>query len=141
MPFIHPFQRDDVALDLARTLVRSATEAPPRGSVERLHGEFLAGDWAVVDSFDECGCRCVMFRRAERAASGSRGALTRRQREIATFAARGHSNKQIAYEMGISESTVSEHVRRAVSKLGLRSRVELVSTLAALSAVASTTAP
>ncbi|MDI3283820.1 LuxR C-terminal-related transcriptional regulator [Polyangium sp. 15x6] len=40
--------------------------------------------------------------------------------------ANGHSNKLIAYELGIPEGTVATHIRSIRMKLGVRSRTELV---------------
>jgi DNA-binding NarL/FixJ family response regulator len=45
---------------------------------------------------------------------------------VVAKACTGRSNKQIAHEMGISESTVSAHLRVAVERLGASSLVELV---------------
>jgi DNA-binding NarL/FixJ family response regulator len=42
------------------------------------------------------------------------------------FAALGHTNKLIAYELGLAVPTVAGHLRRAMDKLGLDSRSELI---------------
>lgn len=54
------------------------------------------------------------------------GMLTRREREVVALVARGRLNKQIADELGISEWTVSTHVRRVLVKLGVGTRAEMV---------------
>ncbi|OON40339.1 two-component system response regulator NarL [Izhakiella australiensis] len=51
-------------------------------------------------------------------------ALTPREEEILRQLARGLSNKLIARELDISESTVKVHVKHLLQKLGLRSRTE-----------------
>ncbi|MFM0052537.1 response regulator transcription factor [Caballeronia grimmiae] len=51
--------------------------------------------------------------------------LTHRELQIATLVALGRANKQIAAELHISEWTVSSHLRRIFSKLGVRSRAAL----------------
>lgn len=51
--------------------------------------------------------------------------LTRLERRVVYYAALGHTNKWIAYELGITASSVAGHLGRAVRKLGLRCRVEL----------------
>lgn len=56
--------------------------------------------------------------------------LSEREALVAAYAAMGHANKFIAYELGISEASVSTAMRSAASKLGVRSRVELVRMLA-----------
>ena len=52
--------------------------------------------------------------------------LTVRERDIVGRAARGESNKVIAYELGLAPSTISGHLTKAAAKLGVRSRVELI---------------
>ena len=50
------------------------------------------------------------------------GGLTDREAEVLVGVARGHSNKQIAADLGISPKTVQHHVAHAYEKLGIRSR-------------------
>lgn len=50
--------------------------------------------------------------------------LSPREREIADLIARGDSNKQIARELGIAETTVKIHVQHLLRKLELDSRVQ-----------------
>ena len=66
--------------------------------------------------------RSVAASTPERAPSDPFGALTPREREIATLLARGYSNRQLAEALVISEQTAETHVKRVLSKLGLRSR-------------------
>ncbi len=54
-------------------------------------------------------------------------ALTAREREIVLQAALGLSNKQIGRALGISDSTVRVLIARAIGKMGVRSRAELLS--------------
>ncbi|WP_280221073.1 LuxR C-terminal-related transcriptional regulator [Nocardia neocaledoniensis] len=49
-------------------------------------------------------------------------ALTRREREVADLAARGHSNKDIAALLYLSPRTVEDHLSRVLRKLGLTGR-------------------
>lgn len=51
--------------------------------------------------------------------------LSPRQREIAELVACGLQDKQIAGELGISEETVNQHLKRAFRKCGFHSRVQL----------------
>lgn len=51
--------------------------------------------------------------------------LTRREREILTYVARGHSKRDIATIAGVSVRTVESHVRNLMIKLRLNDRVEL----------------
>jgi DNA-binding CsgD family transcriptional regulator len=52
--------------------------------------------------------------------------LTERELQIATLVASGCSNKQIAHQLGISEWTVSAHLRRIFIKLNVDSRAAMV---------------
>jgi len=121
-----------LALSLARDAAREATNVDEARS---LHDEVLAGKWAIVEEFDADGRRHLVVRKPCAALLDAERRLTRRERQVARYAALGHSGKLIAFEMGLAESTVSGHVTSVVSKLGLRCRVDLVRTLSALSAM------
>jgi PAS domain S-box-containing protein len=54
------------------------------------------------------------------------GALTNREREVVTLIALGHETSQIADGLLVSPETVRTHVRNAMSKLGARTRAQLV---------------
>jgi DNA-binding NarL/FixJ family response regulator len=55
--------------------------------------------------------------------------LTERELQIVMLVARGKVNKQIAYQLRISEYTVSTHLRRIFCKLGVSSRAAMVAQL------------
>ncbi|MBO3742782.1 response regulator transcription factor [Actinoplanes flavus] len=52
--------------------------------------------------------------------------LTEREREVVRLVATGFSNDDIARELVISPLTAKTHVTRAIAKLGVRDRVQLV---------------
>lgn len=87
------------------------------------HG-LIAGRWTLLDSFEENGRRYLVARPNEPDVP-SPHALSVREGQIAAYAALGHSQKEIAYDMGLAPSTVQGHLKRALTKLGLRSSVEL----------------
>jgi DNA-binding NarL/FixJ family response regulator len=51
--------------------------------------------------------------------------LTPREQEVIKLVAEGHTNKQIAETLVISEKTVERHRANILEKLGMRDRVEL----------------
>jgi DNA-binding NarL/FixJ family response regulator len=57
---------------------------------------------------------------------GGAEALTAREREVAQWVAAGARNKEIAWNLGISEGTVKLHLFRAYRKLRVGNRVGLV---------------
>jgi DNA-binding NarL/FixJ family response regulator len=52
-------------------------------------------------------------------------ALSARERQVAALVASGHTNRQIAGELHLTENTVETHVRRIFRKLGISSRASL----------------
>jgi RNA polymerase sigma factor (sigma-70 family) len=52
--------------------------------------------------------------------------LTERELEVFRLIAQGLSNREIAQELYISETTVKTHVTRVLQKLDLRDRVQAV---------------
>lgn len=54
--------------------------------------------------------------------------LSKREREILRLLSHGMTNAEIGREIQISPETVRTHVRRAIAKLGARTRTEAVST-------------
>jgi NarL family two-component system response regulator LiaR len=50
--------------------------------------------------------------------------LTGREREVLVLIARGHANKLIARDLGVSEKTVKTHVSNILGKLGVNDRTQ-----------------
>lgn len=57
---------------------------------------------------------------------GSRGKLTKRQREILQLLANGESTTVAARELDLSEETVKTHTKHALARLGARNRTHAV---------------
>ena len=53
-------------------------------------------------------------------------AITQREREVMTLVADGLTNDEIAQKLYMSPATVRTHVSRAMTKLGVRDRAQLV---------------
>ena len=128
----------------ARARLRSHAEGidRARGSLRRRSADealslwrgLASGRWSLVDRWDTDGRRFVVARRNHAAFRDPRQ-LTRRELEVAERVARGDSNAEVGYALGLATSTVSTQLSRALTKLGLNRREELV----ALAAPASTT--
>lgn len=98
----------------------------------------IAGRWSLIDEFDAGGRRYVVARENRPRPPGP-AALTLRERQVVGYAALGHDNKVIAYDLGIAHATVRVLMARAATKLGAHSRAEAVSVY--LSACANAPAP
>jgi two-component system, NarL family, response regulator DevR len=62
--------------------------------------------------------------RTRQQAASRRAALSASQVSILRLISRGHSNREIAAEVHLSENTVKTHVQEIFRKLGVRNRVE-----------------
>jgi DNA-binding CsgD family transcriptional regulator len=82
--------------------------------------------WTLVDHFDSDGRRFVVATKNPLPLNRPLR-LTLRERQVAALVAAGHSNKLIAYELGISQGSVASTLSHVMQKLGLRTRTELVS--------------
>ena len=59
----------------------------------------------------------------------SRFSLTARERQMANLIAQGLTNKEIAFQLGITEATVRTHIYNVFQKVGAQSRIELLNLL------------
>jgi DNA-binding CsgD family transcriptional regulator len=145
----------------ARTLFVRALAVPgaarwpfDRARVRLLYGEHLRRHHATAESRVQLASALETFERlgaepwARRAAGELRATgrakprarelttdpLTPQEREIATLAAAGLSNKQIAQRLFLSHKTVGNHLFRIFPKLGVTSRAALRDALARLPA-------
>jgi DNA-binding CsgD family transcriptional regulator len=121
--------RDAVALAALRDRIvtidraRAGQRDDWRATTEAWTG-LLDGRWSLVDSFDREGRRYYLA--YANAPAVSHDVLSEREAQVAYAAALGHSNKLIAYALGISASTVATHIKSAAHKLGLATRLELI---------------
>ena len=63
---------------------------------------------------------------AEPAGEAGASALSRREREVLTLLAHGHTNREVADRLFLSVKTVETYQARVGEKLGLRSRADMV---------------
>ena len=99
-------------------LLKTCDAAELVGAVQRAHrGELVIGS--------EMAPKVAAAFVARTQPADPIGALTRRERQIGEALARGASNKLIARELDIAETTVKVHVQSILRKLGLGSRVQI----------------
>ena len=94
----------------------------------RLWRGLVAGRWSLVDHFESDGRRYLVARENAPETPDPR-ALTTRERQVAGFAALGMMNKEIAYGLGLSESSVSTALTSVRRKLRARTRSDLIRVL------------
>jgi len=85
----------------------------------------VEGRWSMVDWFDSDGRRFVLAHPNPPDLKDPRG-LTERERQVATYAALGETNKLISYRLGISQPKVSTTLKSAMRKLAVQTRPQLV---------------
>lgn len=86
----------------------------------------LGGRCAVVDRFEARGRRYFVVVLCQPGERHPR-ALSRREAEVVLYAIRGETHKRIAYEVGLSRSSVTKLLRSALNKLHVRTQAHLVS--------------
>ena len=74
---------------------------------------------AALDAFTTLGAETELSRFADRT---PRSVLSDRECEVIRLVAAGHTNREIAGELTISEHTVARHVQNIFAKLGISSR-------------------
>ncbi len=99
---------------------RSATREDPRAASEEPTSKTK---WTVVQAFVRGDFHYQLRRRP---AHHTQPRLTQREEQVLALARDGHSNKSIAYALGLSPSTVGVLLFRAAAKMGARSRRELL---------------
>jgi predicted ATPase/DNA-binding CsgD family transcriptional regulator len=94
-------------------------------------GAAYSFDQAVALALDEDAVAADRAVPSTRRRGSAAGGLTRREREVAGFLAEGLSNKDIAARLVISQRTVETHVDHILGKLGMTSRTQVASWVAA----------
>lgn len=85
----------------------------------------VQGRWSLVDHMDTDDRRYIVAVRNPPGMEDPRG-LTVREQQVAELLGAGRNSKETAYLLGVSTSAVNNAAARVQSKLGLRSRGELV---------------
>jgi DNA-binding NarL/FixJ family response regulator len=118
--------RANEPLERLRAAVLARAAAGPGEHLEGLTAwaALVSGRWSLVDRFDSDGRRFVVAYRNPPGCLDPRR-LTPREERATLLVALGHSNKEVAYELDITESTVANLLASALGKLGLESRTLL----------------
>lgn len=114
----------------------SASPAAPSASSEKpseaapVWAALVAGRWSLVDELARGDERVFVAKRSNDTPRPPPADLSSREHDVVARAAKGQSNKAIAYDLGIAPSTVAGHLAKAAAKLGVRTRVELITAFA-----------
>jgi DNA-binding CsgD family transcriptional regulator len=113
-------RRATLAFDQARTKkMRTDVEL-----ATRRWRPLVVSRWSLLDEFDSDGRRFVVAVENAPPTHAPRKQLSEREHQVMTQAHLGHSDKEIAYELGLSVSTVRVLFHRATTKLGATTRRE-----------------
>ncbi|MBX3263068.1 MAG: helix-turn-helix transcriptional regulator [Labilithrix sp.] len=121
-------RRATVAFDQART-------KKMRADVElatRRWRPLVGSRWSLLDEFDTDGHRFIVAVENAPPTRSPRKDLSEREHQVMTQAHLGHTDKVIAYELGLSTSTVRVLLHRATRKLGAPTRREALARFDAL---------
>ncbi len=113
----------DMGLDLYAAEAAAAATAAHRAEGRRTSAA------ASANKADAFMTRCDGATTSALAWADHEDDLTAREREVATLAARGLSNQEVAEQLFVSVRTVHAHLRSAYAKLGVSGRNELAEVL------------
>jgi DNA-binding NarL/FixJ family response regulator len=103
---------------------RTSSRHDAREALELWRG-LVSARWTLVDQIDAHGTRYIVARENVPSAADL-PMLTLTERCVVAYAARGFSTKEIAYTLGLADTTVRVLMMRAVRRSGVRNRHELL---------------
>ncbi len=117
----------EIARRVDKARGRAGRQDPDR-ALEVWEG-LVRGRWSLIDWFDSDGRRFVVALPNAPQCGDPRG-LTERELQVATLSARGESAKLIGYRLRLTRPRISQLLRCAMRKLGVKTQAELVLKLA-----------
>jgi DNA-binding CsgD family transcriptional regulator len=121
-----------VAMEAARGRLRRTA---PETAVEQWKG-LVSARWTLLDHV-ELGGRRYVLARDNAPTQDAPVELAPRERQVIGYAVLGHSNKLIAYELGVADSTVRVLMGRVAQKLGTSTRADTLRAYLAMTRAAS----
>lgn len=112
------------AMIAARRQADALAEHRPLEAMTLWQG-LVAGRWSLLDVVDSDG-RTYTILRENAVDVRSTVRLSERERQVAYLVGRGHHTKLVAYELGLSPSTVRSQLRSAMLKLNVEGRAGLI---------------
>jgi DNA-binding NarL/FixJ family response regulator len=112
--------RSAVALGAAGYLAKSAADTALLSAIRAVHRGRL-----FIDIPDAKAAAVLADARPEPPARTPHALLSERERAVLAQVARGHTNRAIAAELGLSVKTVESYRARVMKKLGLETRADL----------------
>ncbi len=100
---------EDMAIDIEQR-VRNADVV----EANDIWSGVISGSWTMIGVSETPDRQYVIARKNVGDPGGGRG-LSGREVQVVAMVVRGHANKYIAIELGLTESTVATHLRRAMS--------------------------
>ncbi|QDG49419.1 helix-turn-helix transcriptional regulator [Persicimonas caeni] len=121
----------------ARRHAEELAEKNPLEAMDLWQG-LVDGRWSLLDVVDTDG-RAFTVLKENPLQVRSRAALSERERQVAFLVGRGHHVKLVAYELGLTASTVRSQLRSALRKLNLEDRSALCRLVADMSQAGAAT--
>ena len=139
LPELEPARRRGRLLELieARRHAERVVDRDPLEAMDLWKG-LIDGRWSLLDVADTDGRTFTVLRQNPLHVRSS-VALSEREREVAFLIGRGHHLKLVAYELGLSASTIRSQLRSALRKLNLDHRSGLCRLVATVRAPSDAT--
>lgn len=111
------------------------THRDPRIDLVEIWRSILSGRCHLIERFEANRRRYFVVVRCPRGEIHPR-ALSKREAAVVLHAMRGETHKRIAYQLGLSRSSVTKLLRSALGKLHVRTQAQLVSQFSCFAQVA-----